>query len=353
MDLVAALEHQAGSCASLGSPMYADLLARLAADVAADGPTRAVLAGHEDDPGPSALALRLLGSVHRLVLDGSAPRLAAFYPSVGGSWDPEAGPAAVVAELARQPERVREWLDRAPQTNEVGRAAALYGALLQLPEQVRLPVRLVEIGASGGLNLLADRFCYVDPSGATYGPADSPVRLEPAWSAGAGLLPWPGLEVVERLGCDVAPIDPTTDQGRLALTAYVWPDQGARLTRLRGALDLAREVDPPPVVPVPAAALLDSVDLAEGTLTVVWHSIMWQYLPAAEQARATARLEQLGARADEQAPLAHIALEPRRRSAGAAHEFLVTARLWPEGREQLLGTGAAHGIPVTWEKAAS
>ena len=57
---------QAAACAQLGSPMYAELLAALADDIAAGGPTADVLSGHEDDPGPSGLALRLAGSVHRL-----------------------------------------------------------------------------------------------------------------------------------------------------------------------------------------------------------------------------------------------------------------------------------------------
>ena len=52
--------------------MYGALLTQLADDCAGGGATREVLRGHEDDPGPSALALRLLGSVHRLVLAGGA-----------------------------------------------------------------------------------------------------------------------------------------------------------------------------------------------------------------------------------------------------------------------------------------
>ena len=44
---------QAGACERLGSPMYAELLGRLADDLEAGGVTRTVLTGHEDDPGPS------------------------------------------------------------------------------------------------------------------------------------------------------------------------------------------------------------------------------------------------------------------------------------------------------------
>ena len=132
-----------------------------------------MLEGHEDDPGPSALGLRLLGSVHRLVLERRAGALAAYYPSVGGRWDPVTGAEAVLELFRSDPAPVREWLDRPPQTNEVGRAAALVGGLLHLPPEDRLPLRLVEIGASAGLNLLADRFHLVDDQGAATGDPSS------------------------------------------------------------------------------------------------------------------------------------------------------------------------------------
>ena len=88
---------------------------------------------------------------------GSAPELAAYYPTVGGTWSSQAS-EAVLAFLAARGDEVRPLLDQAPQTNEVGRAAALVGGLLRLTERWQLPVRLWEIGASAGLNLQADRF---------------------------------------------------------------------------------------------------------------------------------------------------------------------------------------------------
>ena len=326
--------------------MYAGLLERLADDAEAGGPTATVIEGHEDDPGPSALGLRLLGSVHRLVLERRAGALAAYYPSVGGRWDPESGAAAVLDLLASDPETVREWLDRPPQTNEVGRAAALVGGLLHLAPDERLPLRLVEIGASAGLNLLADRFRLLDDRGAETGDPQSLVTLEPAWR-GPAPEPWPDLRFTEALGCDLAPIDATTTEGRLALTAYVWPDQRHRHERLRGALALAQQ-HPPVVRRQGAADLLDDLELADGTTTVVWHSVMWQYLPEAEQRRVTARLEHLADSATSGARLAHLFLEPTRREDHRHHEFLVVLTSWPGGERRVLGHAAAHGLPVTW-----
>lgn len=339
---------QAEACRRLGSPMYGDLLDRVADDLLAGGPSADVLAGHEDDTGPSALALRLTGSVHRLVLERRAGGLATFYPSVGGAWEPEGGWAAFRGLLVDQPDAVREWLDRPPQTNEVGRASALMGGLLRLGETHRLPVRLFEIGSSGGLNLLADRFRYVDPDGgATHGEVDSPVVLDPAWR-GAQLTPWPGLRVVERRGSDVAPIDVTTTEGRLAVTAYVWPDQAARLERLRGALDLAQR-HPVAVERASAAGFVDGIEPRGGATTVLWHSVMWQYLDRAEQDHVQARIETLGAAASDDAPFAHLFLEPTRRTPEAEHEFLVVLETWPTGERRVLGTGVGHGLPTTWE----
>lgn len=351
MDLIEALQTQARSCRSLGSPMYGSLLEAMAAEAAnPDGAVRTVLAGHEDDPGPSALALRLLGSLHRLVLTGRAAPLESFYPSVGGTWDEQHGAAAVLAYLAAHPQQVREWLDRPPQTNEVGRSAALMGALLHLQDPARLPIRLFEIGSSGGLNLLLDSFTFVDSAGTRYGARDSAVIIEPAWHASDTCRPWPGLRVVHSEGCDIHPVPSGTPEGALVLRSYVWPDQPVRLQRLEGALQIAAERQPV-VRQASAGDFVASISPEECALTVLWHSVMWQYLDAAEQQRVTGLLEQLGAEASDHAPVAHIRLEPSRRTSQGPHEFLVQCTTWPGGQVQVLGTAHPHGTPVTWEDA--
>ena len=78
------LLKQAGWCERLGSRLYSTLLRHAAEDVLAAGVCCAVLHDHHDDPPDSALALRFLGAVHRLVLQDKAPQLAACYPSAGG-----------------------------------------------------------------------------------------------------------------------------------------------------------------------------------------------------------------------------------------------------------------------------
>jgi len=347
MELVEAFRTQAAACGRLGSSMYAELLERIAADLESGGAaTSAVLLGHEHDPGPSALALRLAGSVHRLVLAGEAPALAAYFPSVGGAWDLEAAWPVFLVVLVERRDDVRRLLELAPQTNEVGRAAALLGGLLRIGSN--LPVRLFEIGASGGLNLRADAFRYVDDAGRSWGSVDSPVVLEGAWS-GVPLDLAQEVAIVERAGCDVSPVDALTADGRLTLSAYVWPDQPARHARLRGAFDLAARI-PAVVEAVDAATFVEGLELREGHLTVLWHSVMWQYVPTDQQESITAHLRELGSRASSAAPLAHLYAEPVRRTPESKHEFLVCVERWPGGGDrEILGELAPHGLPSTWE----
>jgi hypothetical protein len=341
---------QARACEYLGSPMYAELLAALADDLEAGGATTGPLRGHEDDSGPSALALRLAGSLHRLVLAGRAVELADHYPTTGGTWD-ATGVPAVREFLARRGDDVRPFLDQAPQTNEVGRAAALVGGLLVVAARWRLPVRLFEIGSSGGLNLQADRFRITGTQGTSWGDPTSPVVLDDAW-AGAG-LPEASLDVVERGGSDVHPVDVTSEAGRLTLTSYVWPDMTARHARLAGAIALARS-RPVPVERADAASYVERLALVPGTVTVLWHSVMWQYVPPEQQQRVTTRLSALGASASADAPLVHLFAEPTRRTPDDEHRFWMCAETWAgrgesDGERVFLGRMAPHGLPVTWE----
>jgi hypothetical protein len=248
-------------------------------------------------------------------------------------------------------------LDHAPQTNEVGRSAALVGGLLRLTDRWPLPVRLFEIGASGGLNLQADRFRFTaddPPEGRDWGDPASPVQLEGAWT-GAPLPTSAPLSVVERGGSDVHPVDVSTEDGRLTLTSYVWPDMTERHARLAGALELARS-RPVVVERADAASYVDRLAVVPGTLTVLWHSVMWQYVPRDQQELVTTRLAALGATANDDAPLAHLFAEPTRRTPEEDHRFWVCAEAWPApsavlagGDRAFLGLMSPHGVPVTWE----
>lgn len=342
--LVRSLRVQGRACAELGSPMYGDLLDRMADDVDAGGVFADVLAGHEDVSLRQAVPLRLLGGLHRVVLDGRAPALRRWYPSIGGQWDTEAAWPAITQTAVEQSEELRAALATPPQTNEVGRAAALIGALLMLSRRFDLPIRLFEIGCSAGLNLRADHYCY-RYRGGRWGRLDSPVRIDDAWRG--TLPPDTSLRIVARRGYDIAPIDATSRDGELTLLSFVWPDMTVRLSRLRGAIRVAREV-PVRLQRRSATDAVADLAVAPDTLTVLWHSITWQYLSREEQAAVAAGIEAVAAQAGSRSPFVHLRLEPQRRSPGSAIAFVVQARSWPDGDDELLAECSPHGPPVTW-----
>ncbi len=341
--LVHTLRAQGRFCASSGSAMYGELFELVAGDVDAGGVFATILSGHRDAPSRDAVPLRLLGGLHRLVLDGRAARLRRWYPSTGGTWDAGSAWPEIRDTAAGHTDALRAALGQPPQTNEVGRSAALIGGLLHL-DQSALPIRLFEIGSSAGLNLRADQYRYRF-AGSQWGPADSPVTIDDAWRG--TLPPGRGVRIVERRGYDIAPIDVAGTDGEITVLSYVWPDQDARLARLRGAIEVARRV-PAALERQTAATAVAGLQLADGTLTVLWHSITWQYLSADERDAVRAHVDALAARADTRSPFAHLTMEPARSGPDASIRFEVRARSWPDGDSRVLGECHPHGPPVHW-----
>jgi len=285
--------------------LYGVLLAEMADDLDAGGPVAQIARDHPSPPRGHAMALRLLAGLFRIVLRGDAPRLEQFYPNLGGTADPEDAWPLVRPVLAVHVEELREALGSAPQTNEVGRSACLAIGLFHAVRGHGLRrVRLLEPGASAGLNLAVDRYRVVGP-GWAWGPA-SPLVLD---TGAEGVRPEP-LEVVARRGCDLAPVDATTPEGARWLTSFVWPFDVERHARLAAALDVVRR-RPVVVDRAPAAAWLRAqlagppVGGGDGVLTVVWQSITQQYWPEEESAAVAAAIEE----ARRRMPLVHVSME--------------------------------------------
>ncbi len=151
------LSKQAEWCEKLGSSLYSRLLRQAAEDVRAEGVCCAVLQDHYSDSPDSALALRFLGAVHRLVLEGKAPHLAACYPSTNGSNNCDNLWPRFRGAVQEYQAELRTLVHRPVQTNEVCRCAALLGGFLEVVRQTSLPLRLLEVGAAGGLLLRWDQ----------------------------------------------------------------------------------------------------------------------------------------------------------------------------------------------------
>jgi hypothetical protein len=337
------LRWQARACALVGSPLYERLLDRTAADVEAGGPASELLEPHAADPPDSMLGLRLMAGVHRLALAGEAPELARFYPSVGGTTDVERVWRPFAEILSERMGELASLVKRPCQTNEVGRSTVLLGGFLLVVRETGLPLRLLEIGSSAGLNLRFDRYHYT-VAGESWGDRSSPVRFDDI--VVEGRLPFgQKAAVAERLGCDANPLDPSSEDDRLTLMSAVWPDQPGRVELLRKALALAAAEPLPLLVERAAAGAWLERMLADphpGIATVVFHSIVWQYLSDEEQALVGDTIMRAGARASAEAPFAWLRME----RGGELAEVRLT--LWPGGAEQLIARAGYHGRPVHW-----
>lgn len=333
---------QAAACARLGSPFTAQLL-----DITVDcldeaGAVGRTILNWRGDPKADALALRLAGGLHALALSGMAPCLAAVYPGGARANDPAALRAALFSSLEAHAASILTFLERPPQTNEVARATVLLGGFLTIAAETRLPMRLCEIGASAGLNLHWNAYAY-HLGEATWGSADAPLRLTTAWRG--PLPPLVPVEVRSRRGCDRTPIDPSDPGDRLRVLAYVWPDQPERRHRLETALDFAARTEVR-VERADAAAWLEAclTDPAPGESTALFHSIVWQYLPADTQRRIGAAIRLAGDRATARAPLAWLRMEP----APDRRHTELRLKLWPPGRDRLLAEADYHGRWIRW-----
>jgi hypothetical protein len=335
--LAGQLESQARLCGQHGSPLYASLLTSAAGDVRAAGPTWDLLrtVGPTALGSDDALALQLMGAVHRLVLEGELPDVAARYRSK----DHEAAWPAFRTALTTHRERLAPLLRHAVQTNEVGRCPVLGSTFALVARETKLPLRLLEVGASAGLNLLFDRYRYEFP-GCAWGDPSSPVRFTEPFAAGEPAFDGP-IEIRERACCDLAPIDALSPEGQLTLQSYVWADQLDRIAQLRGAFAVFASA-PVVVEQADAASWLERASLVQpGAATIVYHSFVMQFLDDASRRRFERALELAGARASSEAPLAWVRME----WAGTNAE--IRLRTWP-GDERLLATASPHGRDVHW-----
>ncbi len=338
--------RQGEACRQLGSAFMGRLMPLIGDRLSPDTAVGARCLGWTGDVGPSghSVPLRLAGGLHGLVLDGGAPDLAAAYPPNTVSED--ALWAAVAGALTRQEERLLAWLDRAPQTNEVRRAAAvmagIWWALGRIGDR---PVVLSELGASAGLNLNLDRFS-VAVGAVAHRLSDAVVALTPEWRGGPPPDPRP-IIVTDRAGADLTPLDLGSSQDRIRLLAYLWPDQPERLARTRAAMEIASVT---PAASDAAGWLATRLQARwPGALHVVYTTIAAQYFPPETTQAIATSLGTAGSAATAHAPLMHFAMEADAAGPGAG----LTATLWAGGAPQQVKLGRAHSHAdwIHWDPA--
>ena len=199
---------------------------------------------------------------------------------------PAPGPYAALREaLLGDDGRIRATiLERATQTNEVGRLATLTPAFALLGAGE--PLALLEVGASAGLCLYPDRYRYAwsTAEGTVTAGGSGPVLA--ADVAGPAPLPAEPPDVAWRGGIDLNPLDVTDPDAMGWLTTLVWPEHADRRDRLERAIAVAR-TDPPRLV---RGDLLEELPglveqaAAHGPV-VVFHSAVIAYLEPGDRTR--------------------------------------------------------------------
>ena len=292
-----------------------------------------------------AMPLRIAGGLHALHRRGDAPGLGPVY---AGALTDQAAIDTIVRQLvAAHDAFLAPWLDGPPQTNEAARSANFVMALHWLAARGMRRFELNEIGSSGGMNLLIDRWRY-DLGGVASGPADGHV-IRPDWR---GPPPPDAPFAIESVrGSDIRPIDLSDPANAERLTAYIWPELADRFDRFAAGVAMIR-TRPPRIDRAEAADWVEA-RLAEpqpdGVTRVLMHSIVWQYLPPSSKARITAAMETAGAAAPPARPLAWIATETDR----ARRRHATTVRFWPgSAKGVVLGHAHAHGVWVEMYGAA-
>ena len=225
----------------------------------------------------------------------------------------------------------------------------LLPTFLAATAETGLPLELIELGPSAGLNLLVDRYRYRYANG-SYGPADALLELTTDEQSGgtvpASLL---GRELVvhRRRGIDLAPVDATTPDGYLLLRSFVWPGLDERVARLDAAVETLRRMpERPELIQGDYTEVLPRL-LAERTadaLTLVFETFSTVYLPDAAARQLAEALETAGG---DDRPLAWVSVRRWELGAGTDTAFELELRVWP-GASRVVAHVDPHGNTLDW-----
>ncbi|MCY4654878.1 MAG: DUF2332 domain-containing protein [Dehalococcoidia bacterium] len=246
-----------------------------------------------DNPGLLALAREcmvgqpipnLFFAAVKRISDSRCDELAEHYTRIGEGGVPGCGLTESFARFcARHESEIVELVrTRRVQTNEIRRCSYLMPAFgTVFLDAGELPLALIDVGASAGLNLLWESYQYRYSNGSVFGPSDAEVVIECELRNDMPDIPKEMPDVVFRMGVDLNPVDLGDDEQFLWMMALVWPDHPDRAALLRAARRVWLN-DPPRVERGDALEVLPRV-LAEvpcDTALCVFHCHTLNQFPA-------------------------------------------------------------------------
>lgn len=356
------------------SPLYSRLFGAIASWLSAEGaendPLVSWLFEAAGDRSILDVTLLLAAGLHRDVLAGESEvtELANYYPTAGGNLPPEAAgfeKTLRAAILGRSGTLARIIRKGKVQTNETAR-----GLCWLLPSMLIgwQRVHLVDLGASAGLNLLADlrSFHLVDTGDENrhidLGQGERPQFITRCHHE-ADLFDRfrdssiPAIE--SRTGCDASPFLLETEDDEISLMSFIWGDQVDRMDRLCEGIEayrVAQESNAPVRLyrcnlPQELGRFLDGCLPADSSIPVViYNTYITAYLPDKGMRIA----DEMGRWASQQArSVLWFQWEPARDGQRSPFEDWIawTADLWQDGnhRQSHLGWVHPHGGEALFE----
>ncbi|HEV2563317.1 MAG TPA: DUF2332 domain-containing protein [Rhizomicrobium sp.] len=202
----------------------------------------------------------LFAAVHFLLLRGAVHPLREFYPYLNAGRAKEGDPFVPFRDfcLSHRAELEPLIATRVTNTNEVGRSAVLHPGFRVLADEARMPLYLIEIGPSAGLNLIWDKYGvrYSKDGAVLASIAPGAALVIECELRGENIPPTGPLpQIAGRVGLELNPVDLTNADDRDWLRALMWPDQMERAARMEKAIALF-EAAPPEIRSGDALALL-------------------------------------------------------------------------------------------------
>lgn len=243
-------------------------------------------------------------AVHFLLLNGTQHPLSAYFPDITHALHVSEGDLYPVFRdfcLEHRFKIERIVSTHHVQTNEIRRSACLLPVFGIVARQAGgLPLALVEIGASAGLNLLWDHYAYDYGNGRFYGDRASPVHLA-CTLRGENIPPFLKTfpKIASRIGIDLHPIDVRQKSATNRLRAFIWPEHAARFELLERALEIARH-HPPELRAGDALELLPGImsTTPPNTALCLFHTFVSNQMPAERFKHLAALIADCGSKRD-------------------------------------------------------